>query len=134
MAQTVCVIVSVEDRARLAAVIGDRNRPQKHVARARIVLFSADRLPVLRIGTAVGVGRTTVWHWQQRFAEVGVDGLLCDRTRPPGTLPLPAETVERVVTLTCVHIPTMASGHTERSRPPVPMHCDHFAGRAECGA
>jgi hypothetical protein len=41
MGQTVSVIVSVEDRARLAAIIGDRSRPLKHVQRARIVLHSA---------------------------------------------------------------------------------------------
>jgi len=34
MAQTVSVIVGAEDRARLAAVVGDRNRLQKHVQRA----------------------------------------------------------------------------------------------------
>ena len=33
MAQIVCPLVSVEDRARLEAIIGDRNRAQKHVAR-----------------------------------------------------------------------------------------------------
>jgi hypothetical protein len=49
MAQTVSVIVGVEDRARLAAIIGDRNRPLKHVQRARIVLLSADRLSVLSL-------------------------------------------------------------------------------------
>ena len=37
MAQTVCVILEAEDRERLATFIGDRNRPQKHVKRARIV-------------------------------------------------------------------------------------------------
>ena len=46
-AQTVSVIVGAEDRARLAAFVGDRNRPQKHVQRARIVLLAkVDRLPV----------------------------------------------------------------------------------------
>ena len=49
MAQTVSVIVSPEDCARLAAVIGDISRPLKHVQRVRIVLLSADRLPVLEI-------------------------------------------------------------------------------------
>ena len=49
MAQDVCVIVSAEDRTRLAAVVGDRGRPLKHVQRARIVLLSAERLPVLTI-------------------------------------------------------------------------------------
>ena len=55
MAQDVCVIVRAEDRARLAAVAGDRSRPLKHVQRARIVLFSADRLPVAEVARQ-GVG------------------------------------------------------------------------------
>lgn len=49
MSQTVSVIISPEDRARLAAIIGDRNRPVKHVQRARIALLSGDRLPLLEI-------------------------------------------------------------------------------------
>lgn len=61
MAQTVSVIVSPEDRTRLAAVIGDRNRPLKHVQRVRIVLLSADRLPVLEIARQAGVSRPSVW-------------------------------------------------------------------------
>ena len=48
MAQTV-VIVSAEERVRLAAIVGGRSRPLKHVQRARIVLHSADRLPVLEV-------------------------------------------------------------------------------------
>ena len=42
-----------------------------------------------------------VWRWQQRFAEAGVEGLLRDKTRKPGKPPIPAETVARVVALTC---------------------------------
>ena len=41
MAQTVSVIVEAEDRARMAAILGDRNRPRKHVQRASIVLPSS---------------------------------------------------------------------------------------------
>src|SRR5690242_20129340 len=44
-----------EDRARLAAIIEDRNRPLKHIQRAQIVLFSADRLPVLQVAQRTGV-------------------------------------------------------------------------------
>src|SRR5271165_5103728 len=49
MAQTVCVLPPAEDRERLLAVVADRNRPLKHVQRARIVLCSADRLPVQEV-------------------------------------------------------------------------------------
>ena len=38
MGQEVCVLVNAEDRARLAAIAGDRGRPHKHVLRARIIL------------------------------------------------------------------------------------------------
>ena len=115
MAQDVCVIVDAEDRARLAVVVGDRNRLHKHVLRARIVLLSADRLPVARIARQAGVSRPAVWRWQRRFAEEGVAGLLRDKTRPPGTPPLPAETVARVVALTCCEPPGEATHWTGRA-------------------
>src|SRR5215469_1770779 len=81
MAQEVCVTVSTEDRARLAAIIDDRNRPLKHIQRAQIILFSADRLPVLQVARRAGATRPAVWRWQMRYAEAGVDGLLRDKTR-----------------------------------------------------
>ena len=87
MAQDVCVIVGAGDRVRLAAIAGDRSRPLKHVQRARIVLFSADRLPVAEVARRAGVSRPAVWRWQRRYGEQGVDGLLRDKSRPPGKPP-----------------------------------------------
>ena len=75
MAQTVCVILGADDRERLAAIIGDRRRPLKHVQRARIVLLSADRLPALEVARRIGVSRPAVWRWQQRYGEEGIDGI-----------------------------------------------------------
>src|SRR5512144_423971 len=115
MAQTVNVIVAADARARLAAVVGDRNRPQKHVQRARIVLLSAERLPVLTVANAVGVSRPAVWRWQQRFAEAGVDGLLRDRTRKPGKPPLSAATVAKVLELPCTEAAGGATHWTGRA-------------------
>ena len=43
MAQQVCVVLSTAEREQLAAIVADRNRPRKHVERARIVLALADR-------------------------------------------------------------------------------------------
>ena len=62
MAQTVCILLGEEDRTRLAAIVGDRNRPQKQVQRVRIVLLSADRLPVLAVARQTGVSRPAVWR------------------------------------------------------------------------
>jgi hypothetical protein len=74
MSQTVCPLVTADDRVRLDAIIGDRNRPQKHGARARIILHSSDRLDVAEIARLSDVGRPAVRRWQRRFAEAGVDG------------------------------------------------------------
>ena len=109
MAQTVCILLSAEDRARLAVVVGDRNRPQKHIQRARIIVLSADRLPVIEVARRTGASRPTVWRWQQRFAEEGVEGLLRDKTRKPGKPPLSAATIAKVVALPCGEPPGEAT-------------------------
>ena len=88
MAQTVCVIVSASDKERLEAIVADRNRPQKHIERARVVLASAGSDPVQRVAARLGVSRPMVWRWQQRFAEEGADGLLRDKTRKAISRPL----------------------------------------------
>jgi transposase len=115
MAQTVCIILSPSDCNRLAAIAADRNRPRKHLERAQIVLASADRMPVQQIATRLGVSRPMVWRWQQRFAEAGVEGLLHDKTRKPGKPPIPADTVARVVSLTCAKPPGQTTHWTGRA-------------------
>ena len=114
MAQTVCSFLSAEDRQRLAAILADRNRPQKHVARARIILHSAERLDVAEVARRAGISRPAVWRWQQRFAEAGVDGLLRDKTRKPGKPPHARGVVQRVVALTCGEPPGEATHWTGR--------------------
>ena len=47
-----------------------------------------------------GLSKPVVWRWQERFMHEGVEGLLRDKTRPPGKAPLPDATVARVLELT----------------------------------
>lgn len=100
MAQTVSILLNAADRERLDQIVGDRNRPFKHVLRAKIVLLSGDRLPVLEVAHRAGFSRPAVWRWQQRFAEEGVDALLRDKTRKPCMAPISAPVVARIVALT----------------------------------
>jgi transposase len=115
MPQTVCILLNADDRARLEAVTGDRNRPLKHICRAQIILFSAERLAVLEVARRAGASRPAVWRWQQRYAEQGVDGLLRDKTRKPGKTPLGKEIEQRIVTLTCAAPPHEATHWTVRA-------------------
>src|SRR3954465_11604929 len=114
MAQSVCLVVSAADRARLEAIVADRNRPQKHVARARIILCSGERRDVATVARQAGASRPAVWRWQLRFAEAGIDGLLRDKTRKPGKPRTAAAVVQRVVALTCAEPPGEATHWTGR--------------------
>ena len=115
MAQTVSLLLSARDRVGLRDVIEDRGRPVKHVQRAQIVLASADHLPVLEIANRVGVSRPMVWRWQRRYAEEGLEGLLRDKTRPPGIPPVPQAKVHALV---------------ERTLRAPPGAVTHWTGRA----
>jgi transposase len=103
------------DRDRLNALVADRNTPQKHVWRARIVLLSADGLGTNAIMAATGKSKTCVWRWQERFMTAGVDGLLRDKTRPPGKRPVAADRTTEVVRLTLAPPPHEATHWTLRA-------------------
>jgi transposase len=111
----ITVEVSAADRARLEAVAAGRNSPQKHVWRARIILATAEGLGTNAIVHRTGKSKPCVWRWQARFMAEGVDGLLRDKSRPPGTPPLPEATVERVVELTRELPPGEATHWTGRA-------------------
>jgi len=100
MRKGITVEVSAADRARLEAVVADRNSPQKHVWRAGIILATAEGVGTVEIMRRTGKSKPCVWRWQERFMAEGVDGLLRDKTRPSRIPPLGADVAERVVALT----------------------------------
>lgn len=96
----ISISVSACDRARLEAIVKDRNAAQKHVWRASIVLLSADGVGTHEIMRRAGTSKTCVWRWQERFMQEGVDGLLRDKTRPSRIAPLGPEVAAHAVRLT----------------------------------
>jgi hypothetical protein len=66
--------VSATDRQQLAAIVADRNAPQKHVWRSHIVLLTADGCGTAEIMRRAGTSKTAVWRWQERFMTEGVEG------------------------------------------------------------
>ena len=101
----IIIDVNAADRVRLEAVVADRNSPQKHVWRARIVLLSVDGCGTHEIMREAGTSKTCVWRWQERFVQAGVDGLLRDKIRPARIPALGEEVAERVVALTRTNPP-----------------------------
>jgi transposase len=112
MREGITVEVSAADRARLRAMVADRNSPQKHVWRAEIILATADGLGTSEIMRRTGVSKPCVWRWQERFMREGVAGLLRDKTRPSRIPPLPQAVIDRVVGLTTSDPPHEATHWT----------------------
>src|SRR6201993_3631183 len=114
MREGISIEVSAADCERLAAVVADRNRPQKHVWRARIILATAEGCGTAEIMRRAGVSKPCVWRWQERFMREGMAGLLREKTRKPGLPPLPPALVERVVALTLTAPPGETTHWTGR--------------------
>jgi hypothetical protein len=103
------------DRDRLNAIVADRNTPQKHVWRAWIVLLTADGQGTNTIMATTGKSKTCVWRWQEHFMMERVDGVLRDKTRPPGKLPVAADRTAEVIRLTLAPPPHEATHWTLRA-------------------
>src|SRR5437870_1789144 len=80
MRKGISITVAPADRVRLQSIIRDRNSPQKHVWRARIVVLTADGEGTTAVMRAVGKGKTVVWRWQERFMQEELRG--SPATRP----------------------------------------------------
>ena len=75
MRKGILVDVTAADRARLEAVVANRNSPQKHVWRAKIILLTVEGLGTNAIMRGTGRCKSVVWRWQERFMQEGVAGL-----------------------------------------------------------
>lgn len=87
----ISLYLSPDDRAQLEALLTDRNTARKLVWRAEIILATADGCGTNEIMRRASTSKPTVWRWQERYLDEGVDGLKRDRTRPSRVPPLPRE-------------------------------------------
>jgi transposase len=105
----ICIYVSPSNRARLEALITDRNTPSKVVWRAKIVLATADGHGTNEIMRRTGKSKPCVWRWQERYIDAGVEGLVRDKTRPSRKPPLPEAVKLAVLTKTANATPVNAT-------------------------
>jgi transposase len=109
------IVLERKARIELERLLADGNTPQKIAKRARIVLMTADGHGVMAIMREIGVSKTTVWRWQDYFAEAGVEGLIKGRSKPPGRKPLDAAIKLKVVEKTVKERPANATHWSVRS-------------------
>src|SRR4051794_7843623 len=128
MREGISIELSAADRVRLERVVANRNSPRKHVRRARIILAAGEGCGTAEVMRRVGVSKPSVWRWQRRFLDAGVDVLLRDKTRKPGLPPLPSSVVDPVVALTSGDPPGPAP-HWDRRRHASAYRLSFPAGR-----
>src|SRR6266536_4659472 len=78
----ISITITASQRRQLKAIVGDRNAPQKHVWRARIVLLSADRVGTVEIMHRTRKSKTCVWRWQEP-AKLGASAGVAPFGDPP---------------------------------------------------
>ncbi len=105
----ICIWVSAANRSRLEAIIANRNSLAKHVWRAQIVLATADGHGTNEIMRLSDKSKPTVWRWQERYINAGVDGLLHDKTRRSRVAPLGNDTKLAVLKKTATETPANAT-------------------------
>src|ERR1700752_2746539 len=101
--------LSVADRRELEAVVANRNSPQKHVWRAKIVLLTADGHGTAEVMRGTGKAKTVIWRWQERFGEEGVAGFGRKKPRPSHFPPRAQKVAERIVALPLAGPPPTAN-------------------------
>src|SRR6201989_1888441 len=111
MRRGIKVDVSARDRVELDAIVADRNSPQKHVWRAKIVLLTADGCGTAEIRRQTGKAKTVIWRWQERFGAESAASLWRGKTRPARIAPLDPAIAERVVATTLAAPPLAAATH-----------------------
>jgi transposase len=109
------IVLERKARTELERLLADGNTAQKIAKRAGIVLMTADGYGVMAIMREVGVSKTTVWRWQDYFAEVGVEGLIKGRSKPPGRKPRDAAIKLKVVEKTVKERPANATHWSVRT-------------------
>jgi transposase len=110
----ICLYLGPADRAKLEAIVADRNSRRKCCWRAEIVLATADGLGTSAIMRRTGKSKPCVWRWQERYINEGVPGLLRDKTRPSRIAPLSAEKKLAIIEKTATEKPSNATHWSAR--------------------
>jgi len=74
----ICLYLGPADRSELQVLLTNRNTPRKLVWRAGIVLATADGCGTFEIMRRANTSKPTVWRWQARYLDEGIDGLRRD--------------------------------------------------------
>jgi len=94
------LVLLLEERRALEEIAASTSKPHGMVRQAKGLLMAADGLANAVIAQRLGVSRSTVLGWRERFAEDGVKGVGKVRPGRGRKAVIPAEKVEEIVRAT----------------------------------
>ena len=107
--------LSVKERITLEKLRRGRKSPVRAKERAAMILLAADGLENKKIAVRLGQDPGKVGRWRQRYVQMGLAGILKDKTRPGRIAPIAASMRSRIVKLTLTAKPAGATHWSRKS-------------------
>ena len=108
------IVLTEDERAELEGWARRRNSAAGLALRARIVLAAADGGSNSELAVRMGISRSTVMRWRNRFVQDRCDGLL-DEPRPGRPRVVGDDQIEELITATLETTPPDATHWSTRS-------------------
>jgi len=109
------ISLSTAEQRKLERMSKARSSALRLQQRAKIVLLAAQGLPNKEIAIQTGADPGKVGRWRKRYAEMGMDGILKDKTRPGRIPPISASLRSRIIKMTLTETPKNATQWSQAS-------------------
>ncbi|GHU22770.1 hypothetical protein FACS1894172_05140 [Spirochaetia bacterium] len=101
MANEIKAALVTEDKILMEQLLESGHIEHKYAIRLQVVLHRANGKTPTDIAEYLGININTITSYVKRYNETGVDSLLHDKTRKPGTAPISEEIKNKVIDIAC---------------------------------
>jgi len=105
MARTITSLVNEKDSLLMEELLKAGHIEYKYAVRLQTVLNRAKGISTNSIASFLGINLNSVSNYVKRYNEGGVEALLKDKTRKPGTAPITVEVKNRLTRFVCQEKP-----------------------------
>jgi transposase len=101
MAKEIKAALAAEDKVLMEQLLASGHIEHKYAVRLQVVLHRANGKAPTDIAEYLGININTVTSYVKRYNAAGLDSLLHDKTRKPGTPPISEEIRNKVIEIAC---------------------------------